>query len=100
MTGIFARGKSDDGPTLVIAQWATAALLLDYIEADNPAAALALDELFEEKAALLNGPAKPRPDWAGSRDAPARRTPESSADYRLAPCSTASVASSRIWVNA
>ena len=29
--------------------------IYDYIEADNPAAALALDELFEEKAALLVG---------------------------------------------
>ena len=27
--------------------------IYDYIEADNPAAALALDELFSEKAALL-----------------------------------------------
>ena len=27
--------------------------IYDYIEADNPAAALALDELFEEKATLL-----------------------------------------------
>lgn len=29
--------------------------IYDYIEADNPVAALALDELFEEKAALLVG---------------------------------------------
>jgi toxin ParE1/3/4 len=29
--------------------------IYDYIEADNPAAALALDELFEEKATLLVG---------------------------------------------
>ena len=28
--------------------------IFDYIEADNPAAALALDELFEEKASRLN----------------------------------------------
>ena len=27
--------------------------IYDYLEADNPAAALALDELFEEKATLL-----------------------------------------------
>lgn len=28
--------------------------IYDYVEADNPAAALALDELFSEKAGLLN----------------------------------------------
>jgi addiction module RelE/StbE family toxin len=28
--------------------------IYDYIEADNPSAALSLDELFEEKAAMLS----------------------------------------------
>lgn len=44
--------------------------IYDYIEADNPGAALALDELFENRAAhLLNHPGMGRPGRvAGTRE--------------------------------
>jgi addiction module RelE/StbE family toxin len=44
--------------------------IYDYIEADNPVAALALDELFEEKAGrLLDHPGMGRPGHeAGTRE--------------------------------
>ena len=47
--------------------------IYDYIEADNPAAALALDELFAEKASrLVDHPGLGRPGRiTGTRLAPA-----------------------------
>lgn len=41
--------------------------IYDYIEADNPVAALALDELFEEKSGRLVD----HPTWAGPAVSPA-----------------------------
>lgn len=49
--------------------------IYDYVEADNPAAAAALDALFEEKASLLvEHPALGRPGrLAGTRELVAHR---------------------------
>lgn len=49
--------------------------IYDYIEADNPAAALGLDELFAEKAGLLvDDPGLGRPGRiAGTRELVAHR---------------------------
>jgi addiction module RelE/StbE family toxin len=50
-------------------------VIYDYIEADNPAAALALDELLEEKAGrLVDHPGLGRPGReAGTRELVARK---------------------------